>query len=84
MSYRSTTFDNTSGLGMMRFRLPRVFTPLHPMPAVIGHTGSTGSWLSHCPELDLLLCGTVDQASAGAVPYRFVPKLLRVLGSATR
>lgn len=81
---RSPGWPIEYGLGMMRFRLPRVFTPLHPMPAVIGHTGSTGSWLFHCPELDLLLCGTVDQASAGAVPYRFIPKLLRVLDSATR
>ena len=75
---RSPGWPIEYGLGMMRFRLPRVFTPVHPMPAVVGHTGSTGSWLFHCPELDLFLCGTVDQVTAGAVPYRFVPKLLRV------
>jgi D-alanyl-D-alanine carboxypeptidase len=67
------------GLGMMRFRLPRVFTPFAPVPAVIGHSGSTGSWLFHCPERDLFLTGTVDQVTAGAVPYRFVPKLLRAV-----
>jgi len=72
------------GLGMMRFRfrLPRVRTPSGERPALIGHTGSTGSWLFHCPQLDLLLSSTVDQATAGAVPFRFVPKLLRVVGSA--
>ena len=47
------------------------------MPAVIGHTGSNGAWLFHCPAADLYLCGTVDDLSAGAVPYRFVPRLLR-------
>jgi len=78
---RSPSWPIEYGLGMMRFRLPRVLTPLHAMPAVVGHTGSTGSWLFHCPQLDLLLSGTVDQVTAGAVPYRFVPKLLRVLGS---
>jgi len=67
------------GLGLMRFRLPRVFTPFRPVPAVIGHTGSTGSWLFHCPELDLFLSGTVDQVTAGAVPFRFVPRLLRAM-----
>lgn len=67
------------GLGMMRFRLPRLFSPFRPVPTVFGHTGSSGSWLFHCPKLDLYLCGTVDQVSAGALPYRFVPKLLRVL-----
>jgi CubicO group peptidase (beta-lactamase class C family) len=70
------------GLGMMRFKLPRWATPAAAVPAVIGHTGSTGSWLFHCPELDVYLAGTVDQATAGAVPYRFVPQVLTVLGRA--
>jgi hypothetical protein len=67
---------------MMRFKLPRWATPAAAVPAVIGHTGSTGSWLFHCPELDVYLAGTVDQATAGAVPYRFVPQVLTVLGRA--
>jgi CubicO group peptidase (beta-lactamase class C family) len=76
------------GLGVMRFcdpflrflgRLPRVVVPIYPAPAVIGHTGSTGSWLFHCPHLNVLLSGTVDQAKAGAVPYRLVPKILEVV-----
>ncbi|GFP22629.1 hypothetical protein HKBW3S09_00097 [Candidatus Hakubella thermalkaliphila] len=71
-------------LGMIRFRLPRALTSLHPMPAVFGHTGSTGTWLFHCPELDVLLSGTVDQATAGAIPYRLVPKILRAVDSAAR
>jgi D-alanyl-D-alanine carboxypeptidase len=67
------------GLGLMRFRIPRALTPLSPMPALVGHSGSTGSWLFHCPERDLLLAGTVDQVTAGAVPYRLLPRLLRLL-----
>jgi len=67
------------GLGLMRFALPRVFTGFRPMPALFGHSGSTGTWLFHCPELDLYFCGTVDQGTAGAVPYRLLPKLLRML-----
>lgn len=67
------------GLGMMRYRLPRALTPGRRMPAVIGHTGSTGCWLFYCPELEVLLSGTVDQATGGAVPYRLVPRILRAL-----
>jgi D-alanyl-D-alanine carboxypeptidase len=67
-------------LGLKRFRLPRPFTPFAPMPAVIGHTGSTGTWLFYCPDLDVFMAGAVNQATAGAVPYRLVPKVLRVLG----
>jgi CubicO group peptidase (beta-lactamase class C family) len=72
------------GMGIMRFRLPRFLTPLHRLPAVIGHTGSTGCWLFYCPEWDMLLAGSVDEVTAGAVPYRVVPKILEILRSSTR
>lgn len=65
------------GLGVMRFDLPRIVAPLRPAPAVFGHSGSTGSWLFHCPELDLYVSGSVNQATAGALPFRFLPGLLR-------
>lgn len=67
------------GLGIMRFRLPRIFSPLHPMPQVLGHTGSTGCWLFYCPRLDVFLSGGVDEVSAGALPFRIVPRILRLL-----
>jgi len=68
------------GFGMMRFKLPRWLTPLKTIPELVGHTGSTGSWLFYCPEKDFYFCGTVDQVTAGAVPFRFVPKLLHTFG----
>ncbi len=64
------------GLGMLRFRLPRLFTPLRPMPEVLGHTGASGAWLFYCPPLDLYLAGTVSQLIAAAMPYRIVPRIL--------
>ncbi len=76
---RSPNWPIEYGMGMMRFRIPRLFTPLTPMPAVLGHTGSTGCWLFYCPDLDILISGTVEDVTAGAVPFRTVPKVLRVL-----
>lgn len=70
-------------LGMMRFHIPRFFSPLRPTPPVIGHSGATGSWLFYCRELDVYLAGTVDQIGAAAAPFRFVPKLLHTLASAS-
>jgi D-alanyl-D-alanine carboxypeptidase len=67
------------GLGLMRFRLPRFLTPLRPMPQIMGHTGSTGTWLFHAPEPDLYLAGTVNQITAGAVPFKLVPRILRAV-----
>jgi CubicO group peptidase (beta-lactamase class C family) len=76
---RSPQWPIEYGLGIMRFRPPRILTPLHAVPALIGHTGSTGCWLFHCPDRDLFLCGTVDQATAAALPFRLVPKLLHAV-----
>lgn len=72
------------GMGMMRFGLPRWLTPFSPVPGVVGHTGSTGCWLFYCPDLDVYTCGGVDQVTAGAIPYRVTPKVLRVLRSRQR
>lgn len=68
------------GLGIKRFQVPRLFNGFRRMPPVIGHSGSTGTWLFHCPERDLHFAGAVDEVTAGAVPYRLVPRMLRALG----
>lgn len=68
--------------GVMRFQLPKWLPPFHSTPAVIGHTGSTGSWLFHCPAIDMILCGNIGEVSAGAMPYRVVPKILRAVTTA--
>jgi len=36
-------------------------------------------WLFHAPEPDLYLAGAVNQMSAGAVPFKVVPSVLRAL-----
>jgi D-alanyl-D-alanine carboxypeptidase len=76
---RAPSWPIEYGLGIKRFQMPRLFTLGQHVPVVIGHTGSTGSWLFCCPDRGLLLSGTVDQATAGAVPFRFIPKLLQSL-----
>jgi CubicO group peptidase (beta-lactamase class C family) len=78
---RSPGWPIEYGLGLMRFQLPGIFTSLKRLPAVIGHTGSTGCWLFWCPELDMYFSGSVDEASAGAVPYRLIPQMLKVLAT---
>lgn len=70
------------GLGATRMKIPRLLTPIKPIPAIMGHTGISGSWLFYCPEKELVLAGGVDQIDAPALPYRFVPRLLRTLGDA--
>ncbi len=85
---RSPSWPIEYGLGVMRFhdpilrllgRLPRYLRPIYPAPAVVGHTGSTGSWLFFCPQLNVLFSGTVNQATAGALPFRLISKVLKII-----
>jgi D-alanyl-D-alanine carboxypeptidase len=72
------------GFGIMRFRLPRLLSPLRPMPPVLGHTGSTGCWLFCCPEIDMFLSGSVDEVTAGALPFRVVPAIVAAVKAHSR
>lgn len=70
------------GLGVMRFRLPPSFSSSRPVTHLVGHTGSTGTWLFYAPELDVYLAGTVNQTAAAAVPFKLIPELIRIVATA--
>ncbi|MFC9970487.1 serine hydrolase domain-containing protein [Spirillospora sp. NPDC127200] len=64
------------GLGTMFFKVGRLASLGRRPLTLVGHSGVTGTWLFHCPELDLHLAGTVDQTMARAVPFRFMARCL--------
>ncbi|MFF3443406.1 serine hydrolase domain-containing protein [Streptosporangium sp. NPDC002721] len=64
------------GLGTMFFKVGRLMSPGHRPVTLVGHSGVTGTWLFHCPELDLHLAGTVDQTEGQAIPFRFMARCL--------
>ncbi len=65
------------GLGTMIFPIARLFAPGRRPVTLVGHSGVTGTWLFHCPELDVHLAGTVDQVEGAATPFRLMAKVLR-------
>jgi D-alanyl-D-alanine carboxypeptidase len=69
------------GAGTMMFSLPRWQTGGAPMPQLIGHSGSLGSFLFHAPHDDLFIAGTVNQTSPASLPY---PLLARITLAVTR
>jgi CubicO group peptidase (beta-lactamase class C family) len=71
---RAPSWPIQYGLGAMYYELGRLMAGGRRIPALVGHTGSTGSWLWFCPELGLLLAGTVDQSRGATVPFRLVPQ----------
>ncbi|MEV0643666.1 serine hydrolase domain-containing protein [Phytomonospora sp. NPDC050363] len=66
------------GLGTMFFRVGRLMAPGQRPIDFVGHSGATGTWLFHCPELDLHLAGTVDQVNGQAIPFRFMARCASV------
>ncbi|MFD6755636.1 serine hydrolase domain-containing protein [Micromonospora gifhornensis] len=69
------------GLGTMFFTVNRLMSPLPKPVTLVGHSGSTGTWLFTCPELDLHLAGTVDQTVAKGLPFRIMAACLRIWAS---
>lgn len=70
------------GLGVMRYAPPRWMSPMFAIPPIIGHSGSTATWLFHCPDLDIALAGTFDVAQP-PLPFRFLPHVLRAVSQET-
>lgn len=48
------------GFGLRKISLKKLF-PTLPDLTIIGHSGSTGSFMFYCPELDVYLAGTLNQ-----------------------
>ncbi len=65
------------GVGLMRFKLPRIFSPLKAFPELIGHSGLSGAFEFYCPERNLFLAGTVNQLSPESASFKLMLKFLR-------
>ncbi|TXB62854.1 serine hydrolase domain-containing protein [Phaeodactylibacter luteus] len=66
------------GFGLRRFQL-RGLSPLLPDLTLIGHSGSTGSFLYYCPELDVFMAGSFNQVSYARRHVVFLSKLCMTL-----
>lgn len=66
------------GFGLRKLRLRGLF-PLLPDLTLIGHSGSTGSYMYYCPELEVYLAGTFNQTAYIKEHVVFLVKVLSVL-----
>lgn len=64
------------GVGLMRFKLPRVFSPFKPFPELIGHSGLSGAFAFYCPELETFMAGTVNQIAQPSTSFKLMLKIL--------
>lgn len=64
------------GVGIMRFKLPRIFSPLKGVPEFWGHSGLSGAFSYYSPSKDLYFTGTVNQAAYPNLSYKLLVKLV--------
>lgn len=68
------------GLGMMKFALHPAFTLFRRVPPLLGHSGSTGVVMYHCPERDIWLAGTINQIDQRSLSHQFMLRAVTALG----
>lgn len=69
-------FPFTYGIGIMRFRLPRIFSPFRAQPELIGHSGLSGAFAFYAPSKGTFITGTVNQLAYPDTSFRLTLKML--------
>jgi D-alanyl-D-alanine carboxypeptidase len=65
------------GYGTMYFKLPWYIDVLMKVPPLWGHSGSTGSFLYYCDDLNLYMAGTINQTESKSKPFILMIKVMR-------
>ena len=64
------------GIGLQKFSIPRLFSPFKAVPAMIGHSGSTGSVAFFVPDRDVYITGTINQQAAPRLIFQNMVRIL--------
>ncbi|MBC8509379.1 MAG: serine hydrolase [Chloroflexi bacterium] len=67
------------GVGLARFKLPRLFSPFKPMPELLGHSGLSGAFAFYSPDKNVYLTGTVNQIHHPDISFKLMLQLINVL-----
>lgn len=71
-------FPFTYATGIMRFKLPWIFSPFQSQPELIGHSGLSGAFAFYAPSRNVMLTGTVNQLAFPDTSFRLMLKLAAV------
>lgn len=74
--WNDVMFPLEYGVGLMRFKLPRIFSPFKAIPTGLGHSGLSGAFAFYYPEKELFIVGTINQIDNPSLSYKLMIKLL--------
>jgi CubicO group peptidase (beta-lactamase class C family) len=81
-NWKKIFFPLQYGFGLMRFKLPRIFSPFSPSPALIGHSGSTSAFLFYSESDQIYIAGTLNQVQNQGRPFRVMLKMIKMINEA--
>jgi CubicO group peptidase (beta-lactamase class C family) len=81
-SWRRIFFPMQYGLGLMRFKLPRILSPFSPAPELVGHSGVSSAFLFYNADAQLYIAGTLNQLKNQSRPFQLMLKLMNVVRAA--
>jgi CubicO group peptidase (beta-lactamase class C family) len=64
------------GIGIQKFHLPRILSPLQAVPEMVGHAGSTGSVAFYVPQKDIFITGTINQQAQPNIAFQTMIRIL--------
>jgi len=67
------------GIGIQKFSMPRLLSPFHPVPDMVGHCGSIGSVAFYVPERDIYMTGSINQQARPNVAFQTMIKIINKL-----
>ena len=72
-------FPLQCGVGLARFKWPRLFSPLADQPELLGHSGLSGAFAFYAPARRTYLAGTVNNIARPDRSFRLMLALLGAL-----
>lgn len=68
------------GVGLARFKWPRILSPFADQPELVGHSGLSGAFAFYAPARQAYLAGTVNNIARPDRSFRLMLRLLGALG----
>jgi CubicO group peptidase (beta-lactamase class C family) len=79
-SWKSIFFPFKYGFGLMRFKLPRIFSPFSATPELIGHSGASSAFLFYSDVDQIYIGGTLNQLEKRRRPFSLMIKVIKTVG----
>jgi len=79
MEFRRIFYPLQYGVGISRFRLPKVMSPFSRPPDLIGHSGLSGAFAFRDNESGTYLAGTVNNLAKPSRSFQMMLRLLRAV-----